>query len=129
MRSAIANSIKSTYKTDSGIEVEFCFLETDPIFAGHFPGMPVVPAVYQMRLCRGVIEQDGNHAFAGVLKSRFSKMCFPGICYVLKISLLRNKNKTEAACSIYNFAEKTLCSKITLDYSIKPAETKNHDCL
>ena len=114
MLPAIIKAIKSVMKSENALEAEFCFSQGDPIFAGHFPDMPVIPAVYQVGLCRKVIEQNGNYKFAGIIKSRFSKMCIPGTLYNLKITFSKNENKIEAACSIHSPAEKALCSKIVL---------------
>jgi 3-hydroxymyristoyl/3-hydroxydecanoyl-(acyl carrier protein) dehydratase len=114
MLSAIKKAIKSVAKSENVIEAEFCFSKDDPIFAGHFPGMPVIPAVYQVGLCRKIIEQEAQYKLTGILKSRFSKMCVPETPYNLKISFSKTETKIEATCSIYNPAEKTLCSKIVL---------------
>ena len=114
MQTTLTKSIKSIKPAETGIEAEFCFPHDAPIFAGHFPGMPVIPAVYQVGLCRKIIEQNANYKFAGIIKSRFSKMCVPETLYNLKITFSKNENKTEAACLIHNPAEKTLCSKIVL---------------
>jgi 3-hydroxymyristoyl/3-hydroxydecanoyl-(acyl carrier protein) dehydratase len=54
MLSAIKKALKVVVKSESAIDAEFCFSPDDPIFAGHFPGMPVIPAVYQVGLCRRV---------------------------------------------------------------------------
>ena len=76
--------------------------------------MPVIPAVYQVGLCRKVIEQDGKLSFAGIVKSRFSKMCVPGKVYAVKILLTKKDAGIEATCSIYENAGKDLCSKMVL---------------
>jgi 3-hydroxymyristoyl/3-hydroxydecanoyl-(acyl carrier protein) dehydratase len=116
MLSAIKKAIKSINKSEGStdLEAEFCFSINDPIFTGHFPGMPIIPAVYQVGLCRKIVEQEGNYKFTGILKSRFSKMCVPETPYNLKITFSKNENKIEAVCSIHNPAEKTLCSKMVL---------------
>jgi len=116
MISTIEKSVKSIKKSDSTISAEFCFSEEDPIFAGHFPGMPVIPAVYQVGLCRRIIEQDRKLSFVGVVKSRFSKMCVPGKDYAVKILLTKKEAGLEATCSIYESDAKELCSKIVMDF-------------
>lgn len=114
MQTILIKSIKSIKPSETGIEAEFCFPHDAPIFTGHFPGMPVIPAVYQVGLCRKIIERNSNYKFAGIVKSRFSRMCVPETPYNLRISFSKNGNKIEAACVIHNPAEKTLCSKIVL---------------
>jgi 3-hydroxymyristoyl/3-hydroxydecanoyl-(acyl carrier protein) dehydratase len=118
MQTTLTKSIKSIKPAETGIEAEFCFPHDAPIFAGHFPGKPVIPAVYQVGLCRRIIEQEKQYKFTGILKSRFSKMCVPETSYNLKIFFSKNENKIEAACSIHNPAEKALCSKIVLLFTL-----------
>jgi 3-hydroxymyristoyl/3-hydroxydecanoyl-(acyl carrier protein) dehydratase len=118
MLSTIKKAIKSVTKSVNVIEADFFFSQDDSIFAGHFPGKPVIPAVYQVGLCRKIVEQEAQYKFAGILKSRFSKMCVPGTPYNLKISFSKNENKIDAVCSIYNPAEKVLCSKIVLLFTL-----------
>jgi 3-hydroxymyristoyl/3-hydroxydecanoyl-(acyl carrier protein) dehydratase len=116
MLSAIKKAIKSINKSEGStdLEAEFCFSINDPIFTGHFPGMPIIPAVYQVGLCKRVIEQEAQYKFAGIIKSRFSKMCIPGTTYNVKISMTKKENGDESVCSIYENAGKVLCSKIVL---------------
>jgi 3-hydroxymyristoyl/3-hydroxydecanoyl-(acyl carrier protein) dehydratase len=119
MQATLTKSITSIKPSETGIVAEFRFPLDAPIFAGHFPGMPVIPAVYQVGLCRKIIERDGNYKFAGIIKSRFSKMCVPGKQYTLKISLTKKEEYTEAVCSIYENAGKELCSKIVILFNNK----------
>ncbi len=99
------------------ITAEFIFPKDAPIFAGHFPGMPVIPAVYQVGLCRMIVGRFVPSAFFGVARSRFSKMCLPGVSYEITISLSRTEHAVSAACSIHRPSEKTLHSKIVLLFS------------
>jgi 3-hydroxymyristoyl/3-hydroxydecanoyl-(acyl carrier protein) dehydratase len=118
MQSTLSKVLRSVKTSDDNIsiEAEFSFSAEEPIFAGHFPGKPIIPAVYQLGLCRTVIEQQTSYSFAGISKSRFSKMCVPGVPYTLKISFMKKDNEIEAVCSIINSAEKALCSKLHLLY-------------
>jgi 3-hydroxymyristoyl/3-hydroxydecanoyl-(acyl carrier protein) dehydratase len=45
MLSTIKKAIKSVTKSVNVIEADFFFSQDDSIFAGHFPGKPVIPAV------------------------------------------------------------------------------------
>jgi 3-hydroxymyristoyl/3-hydroxydecanoyl-(acyl carrier protein) dehydratase len=120
MRIALTKAIKSIKASENrrNIEAEFSFSESDPIFAGHFPGMPVIPAVYQVGLCRKVIEQETSRLFKGISKSRFFKRCVPEMVYIVKISLTNKESAIEAVCSIHD-SEKALCSKIVLLYTAR----------
>lgn len=54
MRSSIQAAQVSGPITDAeGRTVgEFCFAADDPVFAGHFPGHPILPGVFQLELTR-----------------------------------------------------------------------------
>ncbi len=119
MQTALRQAIKSVTASPGGSELtaEFSFSKNDPIFAGHFPGRPVIPAVYQVGLCRRIAEQFVESAFTGIAKSRFSKMCVPEMSYEVNISVSRNEGAVEAACSIHSPAEKALCSKMVLVFA------------
>ncbi len=116
MDTALIYATKNVVASPDGSELtaEFMFSKDDPIFAGHFPGRPVIPAVYQVGLCRRIVERFVNSAFTGIAKSRFSRMCVPDMPYEVTISLSRNGNAVEAACSIHSTTEKALCSKMVL---------------
>jgi 3-hydroxyacyl-[acyl-carrier-protein] dehydratase len=42
---------------DGEIIAEFCFAESFPGFAGHFPGYPLLPAVVQVLIAQTLIEE------------------------------------------------------------------------
>jgi 3-hydroxymyristoyl/3-hydroxydecanoyl-(acyl carrier protein) dehydratase len=113
---AISEAIKNTENKENTIEAEFCFSKNCPIFKGHFPQNPVVPAVYQLKLCRSIIEKNLSLYFVSLKKSRFLKICVPECSYLVKISLCQLKDKKEATCCIYNKATKELCSKLVMEF-------------
>ena len=39
-------------ETEGGARFNFCFAADDPVFAGHFPGNPILPGVFQLELTR-----------------------------------------------------------------------------
>jgi 3-hydroxyacyl-[acyl-carrier-protein] dehydratase len=116
MHTSLTHAIKRVTASPDGSELtaEFIFSKDDPIFAGHFPGRPVIPAVYQVGVCRKIAERFVKSAFTGIAKSRFSRMCVPDAPYEVTISLSRSENSVEAECSIHSPAEKALCSKMVL---------------
>jgi 3-hydroxyacyl-[acyl-carrier-protein] dehydratase len=54
MREAIRAALLSgpTAEPDGGTAFEFRFPKTEPIFAGHFPGQPLVPGIFQTEMAR-----------------------------------------------------------------------------
>lgn len=101
------------------INAAFLLPADSPVFAGHFPGMPVIPAVYQVALCTEAVRRTGSYELKGISKSRFSKMCIPSINYDLKISLAEKGAEVEATCLIHEANKKALCSKIVLIFRKK----------
>jgi 3-hydroxyacyl-[acyl-carrier-protein] dehydratase len=49
--------IISFQSTDTNIEAIITFNEKHPVFAGHFPGNPIVPGVVQVQIIKEVIEK------------------------------------------------------------------------
>ncbi len=97
-----------------GVTAIATFPASCSIFEGHFPGMPVVPAVYQIAACRHAVEHSYPLALSGVVRCRFSRMCGPGKQYRISVSMTAAGESVEAACSLYDDAENALCSKIVL---------------
>ncbi len=79
------------------------FLPTEPFFAGHFPGHPVVPGVIlieAMAQCGGaglkILTSAGNEGLfflAEVSKARFRKQVLPGDKVTFRITNLRLPEK------------------------------------
>ena len=44
------NKVKLIEKTENSVALEFSIPETSPYFDGHFPGVPILPAVAQVDL-------------------------------------------------------------------------------
>jgi 3-hydroxymyristoyl/3-hydroxydecanoyl-(acyl carrier protein) dehydratase len=115
MRSTIEQSIRQVRRTEGVIEAEALFPLSAPIFAGHFPARPLVPAVYQIALCRAAFETFHEAGFSPqVLRSRFSAACVPDALYNVKISTEENAGSLVANCAIHCGA--VMYSKIVLLY-------------
>lgn len=53
--------ITSFQSTDTNIEAIISFNEKHPVFAGHFPGNPIVPGVVQVQIIKELMEKKtGN---------------------------------------------------------------------
>jgi len=116
MRQALTTAFSDLVVSPDKRSIKAAFLlpADSPVFAGHFPGMPVIPAVYQVALCAEAVTRTGSYTLAGISRSRFSKMCVPAIKYDLKISLAKKGAEVEATCTIHDAEDSELCSKIVL---------------
>lgn len=114
MRSTIEQSLQNIRQTADAVEATARYPASAPIFAGHFPGKPIVPAVYQIALCRAVVEMYQQTPFVRVVRSRFSAECVPGVTYDVKASLEEEADGLVAQCSIKR--GNVIHSKIVLFY-------------
>lgn len=114
MRSTVEQSIQNVRRTANVIEAEICFASSAPIFQGHFPGKPIVPAVYLMAVCRMVAEKYRAGDCTLLARSRFSAACVPDVLYNVKISLEESAESSVATCSIRQ--GDVMHSKIVLSY-------------
>lgn len=88
MKKTIEQSIKEIRGASaSAITADICFPASAPVFKGHFPGAPIVPAVYQMALCRMIAERYYAGTFVLLSRSRFSVPCVPDVLYTMKITV------------------------------------------
>jgi 3-hydroxymyristoyl/3-hydroxydecanoyl-(acyl carrier protein) dehydratase len=114
LRSTVEQSLQQVRKTGNVIEAEACFSSAAPIFHGHFPGRPIVPAVYQMALCRVALERYLSGRFVQVVRSRFISACAPDVLYNAKMSIDENAGSSLANC-LFRRGD-VICSKIVLLY-------------
>lgn len=58
---------------------ELCFSSDLAIFAGHFPGMPIVPGIYLVEACRLIAERVRGHRLelVEVVNARFTGEVHP----------------------------------------------------
>jgi 3-hydroxymyristoyl/3-hydroxydecanoyl-(acyl carrier protein) dehydratase len=112
--SIVEQSIRHVSRSSNTIEADACFSPDAPIFQGHFPGRPIVPAVYLVALCRTLLEKYHTGECAQLTRSRFSAACVPDVLYKVKISLEESAGSSVATCSIRQ--GDVMHSKIVLSY-------------
>ncbi len=58
----------------------FRFLANDAVFAGHFPGHPLLPGIFQIEMTRGLAESvlGGKLVVRAVTKAKFLRPIIPG---------------------------------------------------
>ncbi len=65
---------------DGTIVQEFRFPASDAVFAGHFPGHPLLPGIFQIEMARGVAESALQTPLRvrTVMKAKFLRPIIPG---------------------------------------------------
>ena len=68
---------------------EFRFGADDPVFAGHFPGRPILPGVFQLELVRVAAELvlKSTMAVCEIRKAKFQRPILPGETVRLALKL------------------------------------------
>jgi 3-hydroxyacyl-[acyl-carrier-protein] dehydratase len=89
MRDSISAARKSgpTAQADGAQAFEFNFNADDAVFAGHFPGRPILPGVFQLEIVRMATEWIQNRKLnvSEIAKAKFQRPVLPG--EILKLNL------------------------------------------
>lgn len=92
MRDSIVHARVGTFRseTDGTTIHEFCFNASDPTFAGHFPGSPILPGVFQLEMTRAATEASLAVPLivSEIIKAKFQRPILPEepVRLVLKLS-------------------------------------------
>jgi 3-hydroxyacyl-[acyl-carrier-protein] dehydratase len=82
MQDSISAARKSgpQLQADGANLFEFNFSADDPMFAGHFPGRPILPGVFQLEIVRMTTEWIQNRPLAirEISKAKFQRPILPG---------------------------------------------------
>lgn len=80
----------------SSTRVELCVDPDEPVFAGHYPGQPILPGVFIIdAVCRAVPDMD----LAGVESVRFRRPVEPGDHVVAELTW-RNRVRCAAVVTV-----------------------------
>jgi 3-hydroxyacyl-[acyl-carrier-protein] dehydratase len=80
----------------SSTKVELCVDPDEPVFAGHYPGQPILPGVFIIdAVCRAVPDMD----LAGVESVRFRRPVEPGDHVVAELTW-RNRVRCTAVVTV-----------------------------
>jgi 3-hydroxyacyl-[acyl-carrier-protein] dehydratase len=89
MRDSISAARKSgpLPQADGAQAFEFNFGADDPLFAGHFPGRPILPGIFQLEIVRMAAEWIQNRPLAvrEIARAKFQRPVLPG--EILKLNL------------------------------------------
>jgi 3-hydroxyacyl-[acyl-carrier-protein] dehydratase len=96
---------------------EFCFPASDAVFAGHFPGHPLLPGIFQIEMTRGLAEAvlGGKLVVRVVTKAKFLRPIIPG--ETVRVEL----KSTEKADTIQLRARLTVIGQAAGDVMIEVA--------
>ncbi len=85
----VAAAMRGCGGDERNVWAEFLFAPDAPVFAGHFPGNPVLPAVVQMALVRFVAERRVGRPLRPLSqeRSRFTGMVAPDRILRVDLSL------------------------------------------
>lgn len=84
---AAARTAGPAAQPDGITTFEFNFSPDSPVFAGHFPGRPVLPGIFQLEIVRMAAEWAKNRRLAvdEIARAKFQRPVLPG--ETLKLSL------------------------------------------
>ena len=90
----------------------FCFAADSAVFAGHFPGHPVLPAVVQVLMVQVALEAMGQSAdLACVPQAKFLAPLGPDVDILLTLSKGRREGRWE--CTLHS--GETLAARIQVE--------------
>ena len=80
---------------------EFNFNAADPVFAGHFPGRPILPGIFQLEIVRMAAEWVQNRPLSvgEIAKAKFQRPVLPGEILKLSLKLSEADNVLSARAS------------------------------
>ena len=88
---------------DGSTTLEFKFGADDPVFAGHFPGRPILPGIFQLELARVAAESVLNCALAvrEIRKAKFQRPVLPDETVRVELKL-SNKDGVIQAHAVFS---------------------------
>jgi 3-hydroxyacyl-[acyl-carrier-protein] dehydratase len=103
--SIVAAQIGGPAREGEGLSVfEFRFGADDPTFAGHFPGYPILPGVFQLEIARWASEQvlQCSLAIREIKKGKFQRPILPAeiVRLELKLKEVEGAVRAHAAFSV-----------------------------
>jgi 3-hydroxyacyl-[acyl-carrier-protein] dehydratase len=95
--------IINTSKTEEGLEVELFLNSSHPLFAGHFPGMPILPGACMVQLTHHLVDRHigGKTTFEKASQIKFLMPINPLVQFHLT-STLKVKKLSEGMYKVDN---------------------------
>lgn len=116
MKREVASCLGPVERDGSTIAAVCRFREELTVFAGHFPGAPLVPGVYLIEAARQAVERglDRAVALAGVRDGRFVSPVRPGDTVELRVELAEDEAAWEARVEVHRSEELAARFRLTL---------------
>jgi 3-hydroxyacyl-[acyl-carrier-protein] dehydratase len=98
MRDSICAARKKNSTQNGEGVFEFQFNANDPMFAGHFPGRPILPGVFQLEMARDAAEMTLNCPLAlrEIRRAKFQRPILPGEIVRVELKLSETEGTIEA---------------------------------
>jgi len=81
--------ISITKTRDNTIHAEFFFPNDLPVFQGHFPGMPLLPGIFQIEMVRYALEKGTGRKYRvkSIKKTKFTDQILPDCPVTIDITM------------------------------------------
>src|SRR4051812_35520014 len=90
------------HEADGAVSFEFRFAATDPIFAGHFPGQPLVPGIFQTEMTRLAAESTLANTLdiREIVRAKFLRPILPEEVIRLSLKLSEEASIIQARATL-----------------------------
>lgn len=80
----------------------FRFAATQPVFAGHFPGHPILPGIFQLEMARVAAEAvaDANLVVREIVKAKFRRPIRPEETIRVDVKLVEQSDSLQARATL-----------------------------
>ena len=115
----LTTDLKNSLVASSDIEnqkvtAEFCFSGDLDLFAGHFPGNPILPGIVQIEMVKFAVEQAHGNRFwiRSIKKTKFASLIRPDIPIRLSIEMTPSDDNLSVRATLKT--EEKIAGKINL---------------
>lgn len=98
-----AARIGGVQRTGDGMaSLEFCFAASQPVFAGHFPGQPILPGVFQLEMARVAAEVVAGLTLSvrEIVKAKFRRPIHPAETICVDVKLVEQPDSLQARVTL-----------------------------
>ena len=110
-------SFTLTHRDERGATATVAVAITDPVFLGHFPGLPLFPGLFLIDFVDRTMRawySDGPLELSAVVRCRFLSPVLPGD--VVTVELIANRPDQDLQCTALVSTTRRLAAEIRLRY-------------